>query len=95
MRIIGRFVEEVARDLEYPYDVSVNLDDPTRPIGLGEGSGHGSIGGSFTLQEIRDPEWREHLKRCGCEWLVTLAEEEERRGIRFLPDQILERWKTQ
>lgn len=91
--IIGRGVRQISGGNEYPYDVGVILDQPDQPIALCEGSGHWGSGGSFTLQELRKDRWREHLALCGCEWLVALAEEEERRGRRFSPEEIIERWK--
>lgn len=92
-RTIGRGYKPGDHEKRHPYDAMVILDNPGLPIGLGEGRGFGGVGGSFTLQEVADPKWRDHLEVCGCEWLVELAETETRNGRLFTPEEILEYWK--
>jgi len=92
-RNIGRGFAVGAKDENYPYDVFVNLDLPEAPIGFGEGTGFGGVGCSISLQALLNEDWTEHLRICGCEWLMDLAREENSHAVPFTPDEILGRWE--
>lgn len=70
-------------------DVHLHPDCPQGPLSLGErwGRAHG-VGAQFTLEEAVARE-AEHLRACGCDWLLPLAQEERLRGRRYSPEEIL------
>lgn len=86
------------RRASWPYQVDVHWAAPgadaSRPIGLSEGTGHGSAGGNFRLSEILADVWTEHLELCDCLWLRELAREEIERGTPFSADEIWARFEA-
>ena len=72
-------------------DVHLHPDQPTTPISLGERCGPQSVGASFSLLQATDLRWVDHLRACGCEWMIALASEERMRSRNFTPQEILER----
>lgn len=83
------------------YDVGVYRSDPPpsgpeRPLtlALNEGLGHGCQGSCFTLADMLDERWTEHLQLCNCLWLRDLAREEQASGRFFSADEIWERWQA-
>jgi hypothetical protein len=70
-------------------DVHLHPDSPGQPISMGEQWGSaGSIGAGYTLQQAAAPRHEEHLKACGCEWLMLLAAAERAQGRVFTPEEI-------
>jgi len=78
----------------HPFDICLDLDNPARPIGLGEGSGHGAMGCVVPLSDLLLPLWSKNLQVCRCEWLRELAAEEQASGRVFTPEEILARWES-
>ena len=79
--------------IPYPQEVSINLNDNELPIGLAEGSGHGSAGGSFRLSDMIGDHFHSHLSMCNCLNLKKIAEEEKASGRKFSAAEIYEKWK--
>lgn len=70
-------------------DVHLHPDCPDGPLSLGERWGRAvGVGAQFTLQEAVARE-ADHLRACGCDWLLPLAQEERLRGRRYSPEEIL------
>lgn len=70
-------------------DVHLHPDCPEGPLSLGERWGRApGVGAQFTLEEAVERE-AEHLRACGCAWLLPLAQEERLRGRRYSPEEIL------
>jgi hypothetical protein len=70
-------------------DVHLHPDCPEGPLSLGERWGRApGVGAQFTLQEAVERE-ADHLRACGCAWLLPLAQEERLRGRRYSPEEIL------
>ena len=85
--IIGR-----GERASYPYDIGIFWgSNGARPIALGEGRGHGSAGGAFTLAEMLDDKWTENLEICDCGWLRKLARAESARESPFSADELWQR----
>jgi hypothetical protein len=67
---------------------------PDTPIELGSSSGSFDSGASqMPLKKVLDEVWREHAAQSGCGWLVSLAEEEQARGVVFTPEEIRRWWE--
>ena len=60
---------ESASGGEWPYEVDVCFDAVAHPVSMGAGVCHGSVGGSFTLEEALQPVWNDHFGRAGGWWL--------------------------
>ena len=73
------------------YDISVDLGNPDAPLIMAEGLGMNSASGAITLADILDPSWDQHVKLGRCTWLRDMAVEEEQKGRRFTPAEILKR----
>lgn len=70
-------------------DVHLHPDCPDGPLSLGERWGRApGVGAQFTLKEAVERE-ADHLRACGCDWLLPLAQEERLRGRRYSPEEIL------
>ena len=93
VEIVGRGFAPGDERLVWPYEVGIHFDDPANPILFAEGSGRAEAGGFQPLQAIRAPQFSVFVTACRCAWLLAMAEEEEQRGVAFLPDEIYERWK--
>ncbi len=77
----------------WPYEVGLDFDNSERPIVLAEGSGHGSMGGNFLLQETLDQVWQSHLERCDCLYLREIALAEQSHPSPFTAAEIYQRWQ--
>lgn len=72
-------------------DVYLHPDCPDGPLSLGESWGRVSgVGSQFTLQGAVE-HCADHLRACGCEWLIAAAEEERQAGRCLTPQEILDR----
>ena len=90
--MVGRGHEPHDTDHVWPYVLGVHFDAPSHPIFASDGAGRAESGGFLTLQRLRDPGFATHVRVCGGEWLVAMAEEEEERGVLFTPEEIYQRW---
>ncbi|MGV3755246.1 MAG: hypothetical protein ACO1QS_07680 [Verrucomicrobiota bacterium] len=91
--LFSRVHVPVAGGGTHPFDICLDLDNPARPIGLGEGGGHGAMGCVVPLSDLLLPLWSHHLQVCRCEWLRDLAAEEQVAGRCFTPAEIRARWE--
>ncbi|MGV3755247.1 MAG: hypothetical protein ACO1QS_07685 [Verrucomicrobiota bacterium] len=73
------------------YDISVDLGNPDEPLIMAEGLGMDSASGAITLADILHPSWDRHVQLGRCGWLRDMAVEEEQKGRRFTPAEILKR----
>jgi len=73
------------------YDISVDLGNPDVPLIMAEGLGMDSGSGAIPLAGILDPLWDQHVQLGRCGWLRDMAVEEEQKGRRFTPAEILKR----
>ncbi|MCM8528693.1 MAG: hypothetical protein NE327_19365 [Lentisphaeraceae bacterium] len=91
IKILGRGSKQY-KTYSWPYEVGLNYGNDNIPIYLGEGIGHGSAGGFFTLRTLLEEQWEEHLKLCDCEKLKEIALEEKQNKQKFSAEEIYKKW---
>lgn len=77
-------------DKSYPYQVLLDTDTVASVIGLTEGKGMGSVGGSFSAKQLLKPHFIEHLGICKTEWLIPIIEDAASSGSEIDPQTVLE-----
>jgi hypothetical protein len=59
----------------WPYYVHVCFDNGVRQcVSMGEGAGHGSVGGTLSAEEASRSVWTEHVKYADGSWLQPYLE---------------------
>ncbi|MCV2884708.1 hypothetical protein OE749_08370 [Aestuariibacter sp. AA17] len=73
--LLGEGYKETDVERSTPYQVLLNSRCGDFPIGLTEGKGMGSIGGSFSPEHVLSDRNKKHLEICNVTWLIPLCED--------------------
>ena len=89
------YLREVSKSevgsVPYPLYLFISLDAIDHFICIGEGLGHGSMGGSLTPSEFISGKWDDYISIFQAEWLVDLIKSVG--PYKVSAQQIVDRWK--